>query len=92
MPGEIQAAIEMYNQLPGVTEHVLVAPFSIEGHQFFDGDEDQRPRCEACGQPVTLADPDDPQSWIHADDANDQGDHTAEVDSTNTQPMEGDIA
>lgn len=92
MPAEIQEAIEMYNQLPGVAEHVVVAPFSIEGHQFFDGDEDLRPRCEACGQPVTLADADDPESWIHADDADDRAGHTAEVDSVDRQPMEGDIA
>ena len=89
---DVQAAIERYNRLPAVAEHVLLAPFPIEGHQFFDGDHDQRRRCTVCGQPVVLADEDDPQSWIHADDANDRADHTAEVDSTDSQPMEGDIA
>ena len=77
---DVHEAIEMYNQLPGVAEHVLVAPFSIEGHQFFDGDEDLRPRCTACGQPVALADAEDPESWVHAEDANDRADHTADVD------------
>ncbi|MCP3854932.1 MAG: hypothetical protein GY698_09385 [Actinomycetia bacterium] len=92
LPTDLQEAIETYNQLSAVAEHVLLAPFSIEGHQFFDGDQDLRPRCEVCGQPVTLADVDDPQSWIHAGDANDWADHGAEVDSPDLLPMEGDIA
>jgi len=92
LPTEMQEAIEIYNQLSGVAEHVLLAPFSIEGHPVFDGGQDLRPRCEACGQPVALADADDPESWIHADDANDWADHTAEVDSSDGLPMEGDIA
>ena len=37
-----------------------------------------RPRCR-CGEPAVMHDPDDPMSWIHAPDANDHGDHTAEV-------------
>jgi hypothetical protein len=92
LPTDVQAAIERYNQLPAVAEHVLLAPFPIEGHQFFDGDQDRRPRCTVCSQPVVLADADDSQSWIYAADANDQADHTAEVDSTDGGPMEGDIA
>jgi len=91
-PAEVQEAIETYNQHPGVAEHVLLASFPIEGHEFFDGDEDLRPRCTICGEPVFLVDADDPQSWAHAHDANDRGDHTAEFDSTDSQPMEGDIA
>lgn len=39
----------------------------------------QRRRCRLCGEPVVLDDPGDPMSWIHAEDANDLGDHTAEV-------------
>jgi hypothetical protein len=39
----------------------------------------ERRRCRLCGQPVVLDDPADPMSWIHAADANDFGDHTAEV-------------
>ena len=89
-PDDVQAAIERYNQLPAVAEHVSLAPFPIEGHQFFDGD--RRPNCTVCSQPVVLADADDPQSWIHAADANDRADHTAEVDSTDGGPMDGDIA
>lgn len=38
-----------------------------------------RPRCQLCGEPVVLDDPSDLMSWIHAADANDLGDHTAEV-------------
>jgi hypothetical protein len=38
----------------------------------------ERPRCRLCGEPIVLDDPDDLMSWIHAEDANDQGDHTAE--------------
>ena len=39
----------------------------------------QRPRCELCGEPVELADPSDPESWVHTEDANDLADHTAEL-------------
>lgn len=35
------------------------------------------PKCAGCGEPVELASPDDPDSWIHAVDANYFGDHTA---------------
>ena len=38
-----------------------------------------RRRCQLCGEPVVLDDRSDPMSWIHAEDANDLGDHTAEV-------------
>ena len=38
-----------------------------------------RRRCRLCGEPVVLDDPSDAESWRHADDANDLGDHTAEV-------------
>ncbi len=92
LPADAQDAIEPYNQLPGVAEHVLLAPFSIEGHQHFDGHEDERPRCTICGEPALLVDADDPQSWAHADDANDRGDHTAEVDPAAWRPMGGNIA
>lgn len=40
-------------------------------------DEVDRPKCAGCGEPVELASPDDPDSWIHAVDANYFGDHTA---------------
>jgi hypothetical protein len=36
--------------------------------------------CTTCGEPVELADLDDPESWIHAPDANDAADHGATVD------------
>ena len=39
----------------------------------------QRRRCRLCREPVVLDDLLDPESWRHADDANDLGDHTAEV-------------
>lgn len=38
-----------------------------------------RRRCRLCGEPIVLDDPSDAGSWRHADDANDFGDHTAEV-------------
>ena len=39
--------------------------------------DQQRPKCAGCGEPVELADPADPESWVHAEDANRFGDHTA---------------
>ena len=38
-----------------------------------------RRRCLLCREPVVLDDPSDTESWRHADDANDLGDHTAEA-------------
>lgn len=38
-----------------------------------------RRRCRLCGEPIVLDDPSDAESWRHADDANDLGNHTAEV-------------
>lgn len=39
----------------------------------------ERRRCRLCGEPVVLDDTADPMSWIHAADASDGGDHTAEL-------------
>ena len=38
-----------------------------------------RRRCRLCGEPIVLDDPSDAESWRHADDADDFGDHTAEA-------------
>ncbi len=38
----------------------------------------ERHRCRLCGEPIVLDDPADPESWRHADDANDGGTHTAD--------------
>lgn len=38
-----------------------------------------RRRCRLCGEPIVLDDPSEGESWRHADDANDLGDHTAEA-------------
>lgn len=38
-----------------------------------------RRRCRLCGEPIVLDDLSDAESWRHADDANDLGNHTAEV-------------
>jgi hypothetical protein len=51
---------------------------SVEPHRPIVRGEDERPRCSLCGEPIELADPLDPEGWIHSDDANDRGDHTAE--------------
>src|SRR5438045_318666 len=39
--------------------------------------DEERPRCADCGEPVELADLNDAESWIHAEDANYFGDHSA---------------
>ena len=38
-----------------------------------------RRRCRLCREPIVLDDTLDRESWRHADDANDLGDHTAEM-------------
>lgn len=45
-----------------------------------DLNDDQMRTCAGCGEPVELAYPDDPESWIHAADANYFGDHSAWLD------------
>ncbi len=49
---------------------VVVHPLRVRG---------VRHRCRLCGEPVVLDEPSDPMSCYHADDANDRGDHTAEL-------------
>lgn len=78
MSGDPHDAMEHYNESVGGAEHVTLAPLHVEGHQFFDGDEDRRPSCRLCREPIELAEPDEPESWIHAADSQDWGDHTAE--------------
>jgi hypothetical protein len=75
---DVLEAIEAANQLVGDEEYIVLAPFPIAGNQYFEGDTDDRPRCRACREPIELDDVDDPESWIHCEDANDLGDHTAE--------------
>lgn len=80
VPDDVEEAIEQYNRARGVDEHLLLAEFEIHGHEHFDGDVDDRPRCALCGEPLVLADASDAESWVHAEDANDWADHTAELD------------
>jgi hypothetical protein len=77
IPPNAHVAVEQYNQLPGIGEYVVLATFPIVGHQYFEGDVDARPRCSLCGEPIELAYASDPESWIHAEDANYFGDHSA---------------
>ena len=55
---------------PNPGESVVLREVVVQG---------SRRRCQLCGEPVVLDDPSDPVSWIHSTDANDLGDHTAEV-------------
>ena len=41
-----------------------------------------RRRCVLCGESIVLGDRNDPESWVHADDASDWGDHSAEIGAT----------
>jgi len=92
VPADVQDAIERYNRLSAVAEHVLLATFPIEGHQSFDDDSDQRPGCTAYGQPVLPADTEDPPSWVSADYVNDRPERIAGIDSTDNYPIDMDIA
>ena len=86
---EVDDAIERYNRAPGVAEHVVLDLVEIRGSEQFDGDTDGRRRCGLCGEPVELADAGNPESWVHASDANDWGDHTAEFDLPADWPTGG---
>jgi len=61
--------IDAYNASVEPSERVVIRPVEIRG---------ERERCKLCGEPIVLDDPADPMSWIHAEDADDMGDHTAE--------------
>lgn len=69
LPSDIDDAIEQYNGEPNVGEHVFLGRVVIEG---------ERQRCRLCSEPIVLDVEDDPDSWVHAADANDRADHTAE--------------
>ena len=76
LPADVDEAIEL-NQLLSGTEHIFVGQFPVEG---------ERPRCELCGEPVSLADAAEAQSWVHSADSNDAGDHTAEFSPNSSGP------
>ncbi len=69
LSADVDEALEQYNELPHRAEHVFVGPLSVEG---------ERKRCALCGEPISLADEADSDRWVHSEDANDGGDHTAE--------------
>ena len=74
IPADRSEAIETYNRL--VTDEVItVAPQPVREAR--PAGSDTRPRCAGCGEPIELASDDDPESWVHAEDANYFGDHTA---------------
>lgn len=68
-PSGLAAVIERYNADPSAGAHLFLGAVAIEG---------ERQRCRVCGEPIVLDDEDDPDSWVHAEDANDGADHTAE--------------
>ncbi|MCP3937938.1 MAG: hypothetical protein GY708_21525 [Actinomycetia bacterium] len=74
-PADVDEVIEQYNQLSGNTEHVFVGPLPIEGA-----------RCVIYGEPMSLAEEADSESWVHTEDANDGGDHTAEYSCGKLRP------
>ena len=74
-----QTGAELYNHLDGVDEHVAFGPYPVAGNQHFEGDQDARSRCRLCREPIELDDDNDPESWIHTQDANYFGDHTAQM-------------
>ena len=63
------SAIDIYNASVDPSDRVVIRQVEIRG---------ERERCSICGEPIVLDDPADPMSWIHAEDADDMGDHTAE--------------
>ncbi|HUP76811.1 MAG TPA: hypothetical protein VM282_27510 [Acidimicrobiales bacterium] len=77
IPADTHAAVELYNHLDGVDDHVAFGPYPVAGNQHFEGDRDTRSRCRLCREPIELEDENDPESWIHTQDANYFGDHTA---------------
>ena len=83
LPPDTYDAIEQHNGDPTAAERVFLGQVRIEG---------DRSRCRLCGEPIVLDEEDDPDSWVHAEDANDGADHTAEFRSSPSQPKRRGIA
>lgn len=69
-PKETAAINEAFAGMVGSTREDRVMPENL-----------QVDHCKICGCVVRLADPDDPESYVHDEDG-DWGDHTAEVEAT----------
>lgn len=76
-PADVEEGIEQHNELLSGTEHIFVDQFPVAG---------ERSRCDLCGEPISLADAADSDSWVHLVDANDAGDHTAEFSPNSSGP------
>lgn len=83
LPSGLAEVIERYNADPNAGAKLFLGAMAIEG---------ERARCQLCGEPIVLDDEDDSNSWVHAEDANDGADHTAEFRSGPSQPTGRDIA
>lgn len=81
MPVGDSSAIDLYNRLKAGEEVVTVLRHEVQRSGSPAGMElpDDRPRCADCGEPLELERESDPESWMHAADANYFGDHSASV-------------
>ncbi len=61
-----------------LAEAIIAA--GVAAHEDVEEAQSSRRRCVLCGEPIVLCDPDDAESWVHAEDASDWGDHSAEVE------------
>src|SRR5262245_32773330 len=65
---DVLEAIEAENQIMSGEAYIVLAPYPVDGNQYFEGTDDHRPRCRTCREPIELDDPDDPHSWVHCED------------------------
>jgi hypothetical protein len=76
--GDVELPEAVARVLEAILEGLAAGDPVLYQVERFVPDQD-RTRCEECGEPVELAYPDDPESWIHAEDASYVGDHSASV-------------
>ena len=76
--GDIKLPKAVARALEGILEGLAAGDPVLYRVERFVPDE-VRTRCGQCGEPLELAYPDDPESWVHAEDANYSGDHSASV-------------
>lgn len=76
--GDIELPEAVARALEAILEGLAAGDPVLYRVERFVQDED-RTRCGECCEPLELAYPDDPESWVHAEDANYFGDHSASV-------------
>lgn len=81
-PAELRALADQLERQERFTVTVRAVDVDEEVELTFEPPTDEgatAPKCTVCGVSIELADPDDPESYVHAEDG-DWSDHSAQFD------------